>query len=435
MSTVFALATPPSKSAIAVFRITGDGCHSCFSKIFKSPPKKERFFYVKNLYSNNGVVDKVGCVIFKSPDSYTGEDSFELHTHGSLGVMSRVGDVLKGCGFEEAPPGEFTKRSFLNNKITLNEAESIADLIDCSSPSDIYLSSASVSGGFSKNVFLLSDKLNQVRLMIEGEIDFSDEDVLFLDAGFSKKFSSLVDSFSLFLSSCVNREMAGHKNKIVFVGPPNTGKSSIFNRLLGYERAITSNSPGTTRDFLESEMFFENTSFKIIDSAGIRKSSNSIEKKGMEASQLEAKNADVVVGVFDEQNLKDVDYFSTMSDGLFLKVLNKSDLGYKNTHGCDCVVSAKNGDGFDEFKKALFSHAVKNKNDDKKFILRARQIKHLNSSFVFLKNAYIKFKDNENLELIAEDLKLSRGELDCLLGVKKEDELIGDIFSKFCIGK
>jgi len=176
MSVVFALATPPAKSAICVFRVSGHGCLDRIKQITGCELKRARTFYLRSfLDAGGGVIDNVGVVFFKGPNSYTGEDSFEVYAHGSLGVMSLIVDVFKGLGFDEAPPGEFTKRAFLNNKISLNEAEAVVDIIDSSSRESVYLSSKSLSGTFTDLVVGFSKKIDFLRMGVEGEIDFSDE--------------------------------------------------------------------------------------------------------------------------------------------------------------------------------------------------------------------------------------------------------------------
>ena len=183
MSVIFALATPPAKSAICVFRVSGSGCLDKLKILTGSAPQKPRTFYLRPFLDKNGnLVDSVGLVFFKGPDSYTGEDSFEVYAHGGLGVMALVVDVFKDVGFDEAAPGEFTKRAFLNNKISLNEAESVVDVIDSSNAESVYLSSSSLSGSFTKNIIGFSEKIDFYRVRVEGEIDFSDEGEDFMDS-------------------------------------------------------------------------------------------------------------------------------------------------------------------------------------------------------------------------------------------------------------
>ena len=253
MSVVFALATPPAKSAICVFRVSGQGCLKGLSKLLNGSLINHRVFSLKSIYQDERLVDKVGVVSFKGPESYTGEDSFEIYAHGGLGVMTLLVEIFKELGFEEAPPGEFTKRAFLNNKISLNEAESVVDVIDSSNVEDVFLSSKSLSGDFTRAVFEFAKEIDFLRVRVEGEIDFSDEGQDFLDSSLLDDLKTLISRFNLFVGGCVNKKSRSTKRKVLFVGPVNSGKSSVFNRLLGFERALVSDIPGTTRDLIESE--------------------------------------------------------------------------------------------------------------------------------------------------------------------------------------
>ena len=437
MSVVFALATPPAKSAICVFRVSGSGCLEKIKVLTGSSPKKPRTFYLKKLLNKDGgLVDKVGMVFFKGPESYTGEDSFEIYAHGGLGVMALIVDVFKDVGFEEAAPGEFTKRAFLNNKISLNEAESVVDVIDSSSAEGVYLSSSSLSGSFTKRVVGFSDTIDFHRVRVEGEIDFSDEGEDFLDPSLINNLKTTIEDFSSFVGGCVSKKNYSIKNKVLFIGPVNSGKSSVFNRLLGFERALVSNVAGTTRDLVESELFYNNASFSLSDSAGIRNTEDEIESRGISLALDQINSADVVVGVFDSFNKDEMKRFSNLVHSKkYIKVYNKLDLGEPAADVFDCLVSAKTGEGFGALKDVLADAFKVGEQSDYSYMVRDRHISLFNSSLESLKDAVIKIENVEGLELVAEDLKLARKSLDAIVGVKTSDSLLGDIFSSFCIGK
>ena len=438
MSVVFALATPPAKSAICIFRVSGPGCLSKIPELVGSPLKKNKKFYLRPVKNKSGdVVDRVGIITFKGPDSYTGEDSFEVYAHGGLGVMAMLVDVFKSLGFDEASPGEFTKRAFLNNKISLAEAEAVVDLIDSHDQDWVLLSSNTLSGGFTEKVSGFSDAINNLRVRVEGEIDFSDEGESFFDSLLPNELSLLVENFKLFVGGCLNKKNHSAKNKVMFVGPVNSGKSSVFNRLLGFERALVSEKPGTTRDLVESEIFYNEASFSISDTAGLRETNDVIESKGMRFALEHLNNVDLVVGVFDSDEESILDRFSELSkEKNYLKIYNKTDLGYVVRDGVfDCMVSAKTGEGFDGLKK-LISNAFKTDiSGDYMYLVRDRHIKLFQSSINHLEGALLKLVDGGGLELIAEDLRLARNDLNEIIGVKMSDSLLGDIFSSFCIGK
>ena len=436
MSVVFALATPPAKSAICVFRVSGEGCLGAVEKLFNKPVQKHKTFCIRKLFHQGRIVDEVGVMTFGGPNSYTGEDSFEVYGHGGLGVMSLIVDAFKGVGFEEAAPGEFTKRAFLNNKLSLNEAESVADVIESNNAEDVFLSSQSLAGDFTKRVVGFSEEIDFFRVRVEGEIDFSDEGEVFLDSKLIEDLGLLISKFELFVGACVNKKRLSVKKKVLFIGPVNSGKSSVFNRLLGFERALVSSVPGTTRDLIESEVFYNNMSFSVSDSAGIRETDDLIEAKGIDLGISEISKADVVVGIFDSSDVAVINGFRKISaESIFLTVYNKIDLSETDTQLFDCCVSAKTGEGFDDFKKVL-SNAFKNNHvADYDYLVRERHIDLFNKTIVSLKDAEKKLLSNDSMELAAEDLKISRFYIGDVVGIKTSDSLLGDIFSSFCIGK
>ena len=436
MSIVYALATPPAKSAICVFRVSGDGCLDLFNNFVTSLPEKERFFYTKNFSFNDVLIDRVGMVFFKGPKSYTGEDSVEIYAHGGLAVIKEIIKAFKGVGIDEAGPGEFTKRAFLNDKLSLNEAESVLDLINASTKNEAFLSASALSGSLSSELNNFSDQINNIRLRVEGEIDFNDEDEVFLDETLKESFGRLIEDFESFISKCHYKSNESVSKKVVFVGPVNSGKSSLFNRLLGFERAIVSDKPGTTRDLIDSELFYNDLSFSLYDTAGLRDTDDVIEEAGIEKSKEEIKNSDLVVGVFDQASKNKLSVFKKLvGDRPYIGVFNKTDLGGDSVEGFDCSVSAKTGDGIGELKKMISKYFEVNVKNDFIYMVKERHIDLFSLCLNHLKSGFNKLENDELFEIVAEDLKISRGSLDSILGKKSSDDLLGDIFNNFCIGK
>ena len=438
MSSVFALATPATKSALCVFRVSGSGCLDVFDSIFTKELNEPRKFYQRSLVSGSTVIDTVGVVFFEGSSSYTGEDSFEVYAHGGLAVMGSIVDLFKQVGFDEAGPGEFTKRAFLNGKLSLSEAESVVDVINASSKEVLEISLNSLRGGFSDEVFGFSKKLDALRKFVEGSIDFSDEDYDFIkEGGVVDDVSRLCADFGGFVNKCFLSGESGMKKVVLFVGPPNSGKSSLFNRLLGFERALVSDVPGTTRDLIESEVFYNNSSFRVLDSAGIRETDDVIEGKGIELTVSQIESADVVVGVFDSVDpVALLEIKSLVVDKVFISVLNKLDLGLKDEGSLfDVLLSAKTGEGVVELKKLISSSSVIKGLVDKEYFARSRHIKLFNEGLVYLEAALVKLRSGVDVELAAEDLRLARVALDEVVGAKTSDSLLGDIFNDFCIGK
>jgi tRNA modification GTPase len=381
---------------------------------------------------------QVGVIFFEGPSSYTGEDSFEIYAHGGLAVMGSIVDLFKSVGFDEAGPGEFTKRAFLNGKLSLSEAESVVDVINASSKEVLDISLNSLRGGFSDEVFGFSKRLDSLRKFVEGSIDFSDEDYDFIkEGGVVDDVSRLCADFGGFVNKCFLAGETGLKKTVLFIGPPNSGKSSLFNRLLGFDRALVSDVPGTTRDLIESEVFYNNSSFKVLDSAGIRETVDVVESKGIELAVNQIKNADVVVGVFDSVDpLVLLEIKSIASDKVFISVLNKLDLGLKDKGALfDVSLSAKTGEGVVELKKKISSASAVRGLVDKEYFARNRHIKLFNEGLGHLEAAMVKLRSGFDVELAAEDLRLARISLDEVVGVKTSDSLLGDIFNDFCIGK
>ncbi len=438
MSPVFALATPPAKSAICIFRVSGDGCLEKLKELTDLKKFDSRTFKVVNVFNKGVLIDKAGLVLFKGPNSYTGEDSFEIYAHGSLGVMSSLVEVFKGVGFEEAPGGEFTKRAFLNNKISLNEAEAISDLIDVTDDRGVTLSGGSLFGEMSKKVQGFANTIDQIRVRVEAEIDFSDEGDDFMGSSCIDELKDLVGSFGLFIGSCVNKKLYSQKSSVLLIGPVNTGKSSIFNRLLGFKRAIVSNTPGTTRDLIESEVFYETSSFSITDSAGIRNTEDSVESEGIEISLSEINKADLVVGVFEDYDKNLIKDFETLcKDVPYISLQNKIDINSKKNNYFDCCVSAKTGEGFGLLKNLIVSNFNGFGVDKKKynFMIRDRHENLFLAALEDLNKALLGLNEGESLEIVAEDLRLARSHLDEVVGKTFSDSLLGEIFNSFCIGK
>jgi len=437
MSVVFALATPPAKSAIGILRITGDGCFEMLNGCLGFGVCRAGRFYLKDLVYKEEFIDRVGLIYFKGPKSYTGEDSLEIHFHGGLAIISKLVRVMRQIGLDEASPGEFTKRAFLNNKLSLNEAEGVADLIDLTDERGVSLLSSSVMGDLTSSVSEFAVAIDEIRKSVEGEIDFNDENEDFLYKDLYKDLGFLLDEFKNFTDSCINIKNSMRKNRVLFVGPVNSGKSSLFNLLVGYDRAIVSNTPGTTRDIIESEVFFKSNVFSVFDSAGIREVDEEVEKRGIELSFEEIKKADLVVGIFEGKDLDRVSFFENLvASGCFIKIQNKIDITAKDSKNFDCCVSAKTGEGLNDFKNLINSRIL---NDVYKkglrYMVRDRHENLFNETLGYLEKSLINIKKQDTFELAAEDLKLARSCLDQLVGKKYSDSLLGDIFSSFCIGK
>jgi len=429
-----------AQSAIGVFRISGVGCCEKFNTALNKPISEYRKVFLRDVFWEGVLIDRCSVVFYSSPNSYTGEDSVEVFCHGGLSVIKSLTGVFLALGFREAEPGEFSKIAFENGKLSLNEAEAVADLVHSEDVDRGLLSSEAVAGKLSNIISDLGDRVDGLRVYIEGSIDFSDEDYNFIAEGdvcnkLVEIKSSLVD---LIDSSLVSTKKLT-KNRVLFFGPPNTGKSSLFNRMLGFERALVSNVPGTTRDLIDSEMFYNSVNMELVDSAGIRETNDLIEAMGVALSGVGVEESDLILVVLDHLTENYIDSFgSTLKEKSFLLVFNKSD-EKEPLNSYDCVVSAKSGSGVQELKELIFKFIKedkKNKEGSKKtFLIRERHLSLFNAALSALNSCIQKISNEDAVDIAAEDLRQVRSSFDEFLGVKYPDDLLGDIFKDFCIGK
>jgi len=434
---IFALATPIAQSAIAVFRLSGVGCCDVFNGVLKKPISKYREVFLRDVFWGGALIDRCSVVFYSGPHSYTGEDSVEVFCHGGLSVIKSLTGVFLGLGFREAEPGEFSRMAFENGKLSLNEVEAVADLIYSEDVERGLLSSEAVAGKLSDIISSLGEEVDELRVFVEGSIDFSDEDYDFiLEGGVEERLKKIQSSLIDLIDASLVSTKKLSKNRVLFLGPPNTGKSSLFNRLLGFERALVSSMPGTTRDLIDSEMFYNSINMELVDSAGVRDTDDLVEAEGVALSGNEIPESALVLIVLDHVTESLAGVFKSMVIGKnHLMVFNKSD--EKNpVEDYDCVVSAKSGSGIQELKKMVFNSIQQGKNSSKKtFIIRERHLALFNAALSSLDACMEKILNERDVDVAAEDLKLVRSSFDEFLGIKYPDELLGDIFNDFCIGK
>ena len=434
---IFALATPVAQSAIGVFRLSGAGCCEIFNKVLNKPVSSYRKVFQRDVVWRGAIVDRCSVIFYSAPSSYTGEDSIEVFCHGGLSVIKSLSAVFLDLGFREAGPGEFSRIAFENGKLSLNEAEAVVDLIHSEDENRGLLSSEAVAGKLSNMIKTLGDEVDALRIYIEGSIDFSDEDYDFISEGsIDERLVGVRSSLLTLIDSSLVSTKKLIKNRILFFGPPNTGKSSLFNRMLGFERALVSNIPGTTRDLIDSEIFYNSVNMELVDSAGVRETDDLIESMGVERSGDEVHDSALVLVVLDHltENLAK-GFASTLNKKNHLFIFNKSD-EKSPSQSYDCIVSAKSGEGIQELKRLIFDSIQKNNEGPKKtFIIRERHLVLFQSALSSLDACIEKISKESDIELAAEDLKMVRSSFDEFLGVKYPDELLGDIFNDFCIGK
>lgn len=427
---IAAIATASGTGGVAIIRISGENSLEIAGKMF-TPYKnfKPNYMYAGHIQAD-GFTDYGFLVYFKAPKSFTGEDVVELHCHG--GVQLARG-VLKKClslGARIADRGEFTKRAFLNGKLTLASAEGMADMINAESLALLRAGSMLYGEKLSNEVETLQNSLKDILAEVAVEIDYPEEDDGGLDL---KKIKSQVAALKVATDGLVSGYKCGKKLKegvtVAICGKPNTGKSSLLNALLGYDKAIVSAEAGTTRDAVEGAIDIDGVKYNLIDTAGIRECAGAVESIGIERAKKIVTTADIILSVSEGE---DADLPADVS-GEVIRVFNKSDLK-KPVGKFDIAVSAKTGNGLDKLKKLIAERSFGDIALDKAYVVEERHYAALLKAAKALKSA------TENLEtltldIIAVDLKDAWDALGEITGETANEEIISTVFSKFCVGK
>ena len=448
--TICALATADGIGAIAIIRVSGKDTFKIVENIFsKSLIDKDshtaHFGVIKN---GNEIIDEVLLTVFKNPKSFTGEDSIEIACHASTFIQQEILKLLLESGARMAKPGEFSMRAFMNGKMDLSQTEAIADLISSTSKIQHKVALNQMRGGFSSDLQQLRQQLLDFASLIELELDFSEEDVEFADrtqlenliSEIKTKINSLIESFSL-------GNVIKNGVPIAIIGRPNAGKSTLLNTILNEERAIVSQIAGTTRDTIEEKVIINGVEFRFIDTAGIRQTTDEIEKIGVERALNELNKSSVYIYLFDMDELsvsdvkKDLSTLPQSVDRLI--VANKSDLvsddkiqTFKNSDLDFILISAKNKDSIELLKQKLVDYSKLDEIDQNQSIVtNARHFEALNKSY----NAVLKVEQGLQNQItgdfLAMDIREILEHLGEITGNVSNDELLGNIFANFCIGK
>jgi len=444
--TICAVATGSSMSAIAVIRVSGPKAiritNSVFSKNILN--KKTHTVHFGNLIENNKIIDEVLVSIFKEGKSYTGEETTEISCHGSIYITKKIMEILVNNGCRSAIAGEFTLRAFKNGKLDLSQAESVADLIASENKSAHKTAINQLRGGFSNQLQNLRNQLIEFASLVELELDFSEEDVEFAD---KKKFLSLLNKIKVELKKLINSFELGNAIKngipVTIIGAPNSGKSTLLNTLLNEDKAIVSEIEGTTRDVIEDNINIEGIQFRFIDTAGIRKTKNKIEKIGIDKALENAKKSNIILHILDIKNnlieqQEDFKKFKDKINGKIITVANKTDLIKVDTKKISDVIyiSAKNKTGINDLKQKLIDSINTNEflNDDT-IITNIRHFEELQLSLSEINTIIEGIKINLTGDLLAVNIRQSLYHLGCITGEITSENLLDNIFGKFCIGK
>jgi len=441
--TICALATAYGQSGIGVIRVTGPLSKSISKKILHQDLQPRYAYYGSFFDNDNNLIDKGVAIAFPGPNSYTGEDVVEFQGHGGVSVIRKLLETIISLDVRVAEPGEFTKRAFLNGKMDLVQAEAVQDLIQSSSEESALSAVRSLTGEFSEKINQILSELIALRVFVEATIDFSDEEIDFLESHeVSSKLHSLKVTLLNILESANQGAILRDGIHVAIAGKPNAGKSSLLNSLTKQPSAIVTDVAGTTRDVLKETIQIDGMPIHIIDTAGLHNSDNIIEQEGIRRAHTEINNADVVLLVYDASD-KSVDLSilpESVKDKPKIVIKNKIDLtgsktGIQNIqNNPEISISAKNGDGINIVRKALADFAGLNSNTEGVFLARKRHIIAINETLSFI-NSAISQLDGGASELVAEDLRQAGMHLGQITGEFSSDDLLGQIFSSFCIGK
>lgn len=445
VDTIVALATPPGRGGIAIVRVSGPLAKKIALSILGHVPKPRYAEYLSFLDEAGLAIDQGIAIFFPGPNSFTGEDVLEFHGHGGPAVVDILIRQILKVGGRLARPGEFSERAFLNDKLDLAQAEAIADLIDASSEEAARSALRSLQGEFSRRIMKLVESIIYLRMYVEAAIDFAEEEIDFLaDNKVAQNLSEILVDLETIQSSAVQGSLLRDGITVVIAGRPNVGKSSLLNRLSGKDIAIVTNIPGTTRDLLREQITLDGMPMHIIDTAGLRESSDIVEQEGIRRAQQEIAQADIVILVVDANDV--ASHYSEFHDlisssAASIIVRNKIDLTTESpaleTKDDKTIISlsAKAGTGIELLKSHMKTCVGFEASGAGCFSARRRHIDALARAKTFLDNAQFQLQHQRAGELVAEDLRQAQMALNEITGEFNSDDLLGRIFSSFCVGK
>ena len=441
--TIAAVATPPGRGGIGIIRISGPNALAILASVCGREIRPRAPVFARFLDTAGQPVDEGIALAFPSPNSFTGENVAELHGHGGPVVMDMLLGATLKLGARPARPGEFTERAFLNGKMDLAQAEAVADLIASRSEAAARSALRSLTGAFSDRIHALAHDMLDLRLYVEGAIDFPEDDVDFLAEGrVAERLERLVGALAALIETATQGAILNEGVTLVLAGRPNVGKSSLLNRLLGFERAIVTDTPGTTRDTLSESMDLGGVPVRVIDTAGLRIAGDAIEREGIRRARLEIDEADLVLLVREGGSPETVEQLvaeqSLQMDRLMV-VTNKIDLtdraaGEVAGSRPEVAVSALTGAGIDVLERNIL-RAVGRNEEAGIFSARRRHLDALHRTQMILERGAEALQSEGAGELLADDLRRAHDQLGEIVGSVSSDALLGEIFSRFCIGK
>lgn len=443
--TIVAPATAPGRGGVAVIRISGPLVPQFALELLGELPQPRRATLAGFFGTDGEALDLGLALYFPAPHSFTGEDVLELHAHGGPVLVQMLVERVVGLGARPARPGEFTERAFLNDKLDLTQAEAIADLIDAGSRAAARAAQRSLRGDFSAAVLALNEQVTELRTWVEAAIDFPDEDIDFLDsAELQQRLAAVDEGFRRLEETARQGCLLRDGIQVVIAGRPNAGKSSLLNALAGYEAAIVTPVPGTTRDVVREELVIDGLPVHVLDTAGLRDSGDVVEQEGVRRARAALASADHALVVLDA-SAPEVDALPALLAELPASldrtvVRNKVDLtgeppGYAAAEGAVVNVSARTGAGLGELRERLRTVAGFHPAGEGTVIARRRHLDRLATARRHFDAARRQLEEQQAGELMAEELLQVQNALAEITGEFSSDDLLGRIFASFCIGK
>ena len=435
---IAAIATAPGRGGVGVVRVSGADIAPLASAILGRVPKARHATYSRFLDISGEVIDEGIALHFAAPHSFTGEHVLELQGHGGPVVLNLLLQRCLELGARLAEPGEFSRRAFLNGKLDLAQAEAVADLIDAASAEAARSAVRSLSGAFSARIVELVEQLTRLRMLVEATLDFPEEDIDFLkQADAFGRLERIDASLAAVRAQARQGALLREGLTVVLIGQPNVGKSSLLNQLAGFEAAIVTAVAGTTRDTVREAIQIQGVPLHVIDTAGLRDTEDAVEKIGIERTWAAVEKADVALLLVDAAHglgAHEAAILARLPDVVRLTIHNKIDATAEapRVDGADIWLSAKTGVGVDLLRDKLLETAGWQAAGEGAFMARARHLDALARGAEHLTAARV---STAQLELFAEELRLAQGALSAITGEFTADDLLGEIFSKFCIGK
>lgn len=447
--TIAAIATAPGRGGVGIVRVSGSKSRKIAQKLLGFCPQPRNATYTKFYSVNGDTLDQGIALFFPAPNSFTGEDVLELQGHGGPVILDMLLANIANQGARLARPGEFSERAFLNDKLDLTQAEAIADLIDASSQQAAKQALNSLQGAFSTCINTLVEQVTHLRMYVESAIDFPEEEIDFLSDGkVNADLEHIIQQTDSVLESARQGVLIKEGMKVVIAGRPNAGKSSLLNALADREVAIVTDIPGTTRDILKEHIHIDGMPLHIIDTAGLRDSQDKVEQLGIKRAWQEIAQADRILLMIDTTQPIDVsreEYWQQLSEhpDYFDKltiIYNKIDksgfkIVKKQTKFEEIALSAKVGTGLEGLKQHLKQAMGFHSTSEGGFSARRRHIDAIQQAQRYLRNGKSQLQLHAAGELLAEDLRLAQEHLSEITGKFTSDDLLGKIFSSFCIGK